>query len=169
MNILNVILFMVGYYYLVDAGYTNGEGFLAPYRATRYHLSEWEEGRLAPTTHEEYFNMKHSRARNIIERCFGLLKKRWAILRSPSFYPIKTQCRIISACCLLHNLIRREMPVDPLEEPMNETNGGDSAEAQEMGGPPNIISSIESSNQWTEWRDNLAKHMFDEWRVNGNE
>ncbi|CAB4298680.1 unnamed protein product [Prunus armeniaca] len=28
-------------YYLVDAGYTNGPGFLAPYRGTRYHLSEW--------------------------------------------------------------------------------------------------------------------------------
>ena len=28
---------------------------------------------------------------------------------STSFYPIKTQCRIITACCLLHNLIRREM------------------------------------------------------------
>ena len=29
----------LGCYYLVDAGYTNGEGFLAPYRGTRYHLS----------------------------------------------------------------------------------------------------------------------------------
>ena len=26
-----------GKYYLVDAGYTNGPGFLAPYRSTRYH------------------------------------------------------------------------------------------------------------------------------------
>ncbi|XP_028793577.1 uncharacterized protein LOC114749250 [Neltuma alba] len=34
-----------GQYYLVDAGYTNCEGFLAPYRGQRYHLSEWREGR----------------------------------------------------------------------------------------------------------------------------
>ncbi|KAL9412150.1 hypothetical protein AB3S75_045717 [Citrus x aurantiifolia] len=33
-----------GYYYLVDAGYTNVEGFLAPYRGTGYHLSEWRDG-----------------------------------------------------------------------------------------------------------------------------
>ncbi|CAL8164155.1 unnamed protein product [Prunus armeniaca] len=33
-----------GYYYLVDGEYTNGEGFLTPYRGTRYHLSEWREG-----------------------------------------------------------------------------------------------------------------------------
>ncbi|XLR58050.1 hypothetical protein S83_008722, partial [Arachis hypogaea] len=26
-----------GNYYLVDAGYTNGPGFLAPYRGTHYH------------------------------------------------------------------------------------------------------------------------------------
>lgn len=32
---------IVGKYFLVDAGYTNGPGFLAPYRGTRYHLNEW--------------------------------------------------------------------------------------------------------------------------------
>ncbi|KAM1495672.1 hypothetical protein ACFX2K_030329 [Malus domestica] len=57
-----------------DGGYTNGEGFLAPYRGIPYHLSEWE-GR-TPSNKEEYFNMKHSKARNVIERCFGLLKGR---------------------------------------------------------------------------------------------
>ncbi|RVX10853.1 hypothetical protein CK203_018178 [Vitis vinifera] len=107
-----------GYYYLVDAGYTNGKGFLAPYRGQRYHLNDWREGHM-PTTHEEFFNMKHSATRNIIERCFGLLKLRWAILRSPCFYPIKTQYKIILACCLIHNLIKREMPMDPLEQELD--------------------------------------------------
>ena len=74
----------------MDASYTNDEGLLAPYRGTRYHLSEWRNG-YARISHEEYFNMKHASARNVIERCFGVLKMRWAILRSPSFYPIKTQ------------------------------------------------------------------------------
>ncbi|KAF7812029.1 protein ALP1-like [Senna tora] len=55
------------------------EGFLAPYRGQRYHLSEWREGR-NPTNPKECFNMRHSSARNVIERCFGMLKKRWAIL-----------------------------------------------------------------------------------------
>ena len=61
-------IFILGYYYLVDAGYTNGKGFLAPYRGQRYHLNEWREGHM-PTTHEEFFNMKHSTTRNVIERC----------------------------------------------------------------------------------------------------
>ncbi|XP_039020997.1 uncharacterized protein LOC120153044 [Hibiscus syriacus] len=65
-----------GCYYLCDAGYTNGEGFLAPYRGQRYYLNDWRE-RHQPTTPQEYFNMKHSQARNCIERCFGILKARW--------------------------------------------------------------------------------------------
>ncbi|KAL5552069.1 hypothetical protein UlMin_002245 [Ulmus minor] len=59
-----------GYYYLVDAGYSNCNGFLAPYRGQHYHLSEWTNGR-QPNNHQEFFNMKHSAARNVIEWCFG--------------------------------------------------------------------------------------------------
>ena len=59
------LFYLIGYYYLVDAGYTNGEGFLAPYQQTRYHLSEWLDG-CAPTNEQDYFNMKHASARNII-------------------------------------------------------------------------------------------------------
>ncbi|KAL5541120.1 hypothetical protein UlMin_043406 [Ulmus minor] len=114
-----------GYYYLVDAGYTNCNGFLVPYCGQRYHLSEWAHGR-QHNTHEEFFNMKYSAAQNVIEWCFGVLKNRWAILRSPSFYPIKTQNRIILVCCLLHNFIRREMRNDPydnvVDEPVEEFN-----------------------------------------------
>ena len=64
----------------------------------------------------ELYNMCHTKARNIIERAFAELKMRWAILRSASFYPIKTQVQQISACFLLHNYIRSDMPVDPLED-----------------------------------------------------
>ncbi|KAG8390267.1 hypothetical protein BUALT_Bualt01G0065900 [Buddleja alternifolia] len=62
-----------GSYYLVDAGYTNGEGFLAPFRGQRYHLNDWSEGH-QPSTPEEFFNMKHSSAKNIIERMYGDIK-----------------------------------------------------------------------------------------------
>ncbi|GMY25321.1 protein ALP1-like, partial [Fagus crenata] len=61
-------------YYLVAAGYTNGPGFLAPYRGTRYHLNEWTGNN--PETYKELFNLRHSVSRNVIERAFGLLKKR---------------------------------------------------------------------------------------------
>ncbi|KAL0446139.1 UNVERIFIED_CONTAM: hypothetical protein Slati_1741800 [Sesamum latifolium] len=63
-----------GKYYLCDNGYTNGDGFLAPYRGVRYHLREWDHGPMGPQNKEELFNLKHSSARNVIERTFGLLK-----------------------------------------------------------------------------------------------
>ncbi|KAL0355735.1 UNVERIFIED_CONTAM: hypothetical protein Sradi_4020400 [Sesamum radiatum] len=116
-------------YYLCDNGYTNGEGFLTPYGGVKYHLSEWDRGVAGPQIKQELFNLRHSSARNVIEHTFGLLKVRWAILRSHSFYPIKVQNRIIMACCFLHNVIRKEMPEDPLElelpeatEPVNDSS-----------------------------------------------
>ncbi|CAN1140399.1 hypothetical protein LINPERPRIM_LOCUS24812, partial [Linum perenne] len=65
------------------------EGFLAPYRGQRYHLQEWGIGRSRPRTTEELFNMRHSSARNTIERAFGILKMRWAILRDTTWFSPK--------------------------------------------------------------------------------
>ncbi|KAI3695280.1 hypothetical protein L1987_78275 [Smallanthus sonchifolius] len=148
-------------YYLVDAGYTNGEGFLAPFRGQRYHLNTWLNGR-RPETPEEYFNMKHSAARNVIERCFGVLKKRWAILRSPSFYPIKTQNKIILACCLMHNFIRREMTYDPFDDDEFIDTNND-ADDEDLGSHVEHITTIGTSNEWTNFRHSLATSMFNAW------
>ena len=48
----------------MDSGYTNGPGFLAPYRGTRYHLNLWRG--TAPTNSKELFNLRHSSARNTL-------------------------------------------------------------------------------------------------------
>ena len=151
---------------MCDAGYPNGEGFLTPYRGQRYHLNDWE---LPPETPEEFFNMKHSSCRNIIERAFGLLKGRWAILRGKSYYPVKIQCRIIAACCLLHNFIRREMHVDLFEqifeiESIEDNNDEDDDEEEEE--VPEHYTHIATSTAWSTWRDNLAREMFNQWRRN---
>ncbi|KAA0063753.1 putative nuclease HARBI1 [Cucumis melo var. makuwa] len=125
----------------------------------RYHLSKWRGGGNAPTTTQEFFNIKHSSAQNVIEREFGLLKGRWAILRGKSYYPVDVQCRTIMACCLLHNLINREMTnseiIDDLDEADSTyaTTGGDE------------INYIEASNEWSEWRDQLAHTMFSDWEL----
>jgi len=61
-------------YFLVNEKYTNGLGFLTPYRRTRYHLNEWVGN--TPQNYKELFNSCHSTAKNVIERSFGILKKR---------------------------------------------------------------------------------------------
>ncbi|KAL8492241.1 hypothetical protein ACS0TY_023760 [Phlomoides rotata] len=48
-------------------------------------------GTSTPHNKEKYFNMKHSKASKCIEKLFGILKKRWGIFRSASFYPIKVK------------------------------------------------------------------------------
>ncbi|XP_047332017.1 putative nuclease HARBI1 [Impatiens glandulifera] len=157
----------VGCYYLTDSGYCNAKGFLVPYRGQRYHLKEFDGHR--PETPEEYFNMKHSKARNVIERCFGLLKGRWKILASPSFFTIQIQVRIIMACCLLHNLIRKYMSVDPqesiIEEEEEENNDEESDDDEEV----EHITQINPSNEWLEFRNNMATNMYNMWSTRSNE
>ncbi|XP_023737574.1 protein ANTAGONIST OF LIKE HETEROCHROMATIN PROTEIN 1-like [Lactuca sativa] len=129
-------------YYLVDVGYTNGEGH-------------------QPTTPKELFNMRHSSARNVIERCFGILKARWGILRDNSYYPIDLKNKIIMACCLLHNYIRQEMTTDPFENHFELDEGtGDVS-----GGDYDNITSIGVSTEWTTFTNNLAQNIFDSWNT----
>ncbi|CAL5441606.1 unnamed protein product [Camellia sinensis] len=75
-----------GKYYLVDAGFTNMTGFLAPYRSERYHLDQFRGCRRHPNGYKELFNYRHSSLRNVIERSFGVLKNRFPILRSMPNY-----------------------------------------------------------------------------------
>ncbi|XP_073118092.1 uncharacterized protein [Elaeis guineensis] len=110
--------------------------------------------------HEDYFNMKHSAVRNCIERCFGILKTKWATMRTKSYYPVKTQCRVISACALLHNYIRGEMSIDPMEI---EAGEGDVQGANNM---IDYIDHVETNNAWSGWRNALAEEMFNNWMGN---
>ncbi|KAL0296201.1 UNVERIFIED_CONTAM: hypothetical protein Sradi_6672200 [Sesamum radiatum] len=146
-----------GNYYLCDNGYGNVEGFLTLYRGVRYHLKEWDRGYGGPQFPRELFNPRHASARNVIERTFGLLKTRWGILRSPSYYPIRVQNQIIVACCLLHNFVRMEMPDDPLEGKLP-----DEADMPVDHGVE-VVSTLDATPQWTFWRDALATDMYTEW------
>ena len=78
---------------------------------------------------------------------FGVLKLRSAILRNACFYLVKTQCKLVLACRHLHNLIKREMFVDPLEQELN-------VQDHQVVGEP--IATIEPSDQWSAYRRNLA-------------
>ncbi|XP_042009240.1 uncharacterized protein LOC121757834 [Salvia splendens] len=137
------------------------EGFITPYKGVRYHLKEWGPGTQAPQTPEELFNLKHTKARNVIERAFAVLKMRWGILRSPSFYPIDVQTGLIIACFLLHNFIRTNVEVDPCEDGLNtqpdERYGSDNDESVVP-----TINAVSPTALWTKKRDDLAAAMWGE-------
>ena len=52
----------------------------------------------------------------MIERCFGVLKARFAILKTVSNYRISRQRLIPIACCVLHNYIRQTSHSDRMFE-----------------------------------------------------
>ena len=105
-NILHIphinLHLIIGKYYVVDAGYPNRPGYLAPFKGTRYHVPDWRRGP-APSGEHEHFNHLHSSIRNAVERAFGVWKMKWRILLKMPSFPLDKQKMIVVAC--LHNFI----------------------------------------------------------------
>ena len=97
----------------------------------------------------------------MIERSFAVLKMRWGILRSASFYPIEVQTGLIIACFLLHNFIRDQMAVDPIEEELG-THDDDGDETDQEQAAVDHINSVEPSAAWNRKRYDLARAMWEE-------
>ncbi|XP_028094950.1 uncharacterized protein LOC114294960 [Camellia sinensis] len=74
------------------------------FRSQRYHLQEFHGRHYSRP--KELFNHRHSSLRNVIERTFGVLKKRFPILRSMPNYKSTRQGPLMIACCVVHNWIR---------------------------------------------------------------
>ncbi|XP_064414852.1 putative nuclease HARBI1 [Latimeria chalumnae] len=81
---------------------------------------------------QQRYNRVHTRARNAIERCFGVLKMRFRCLDhtggSVPMTPGRV-CKLRVVCCMLHNITRRRqlpLPEDiPLERDEQEDAGQD--------------------------------------------
>ncbi|KAJ7958031.1 DDE_4 domain-containing protein [Quillaja saponaria] len=69
---------LVGKYYLVDAGYPQLASYLRPYKGQRYLLFEFLHVN-RPSGYQEIYNHAHSSLRSVIERKFGVWKRRWKI------------------------------------------------------------------------------------------
>ncbi|XXG82524.1 hypothetical protein AAC387_Pa10g0452 [Persea americana] len=145
-----------------DADYANTRGFLAPFRGVRYHLKEWSTTQ-APKTEHELFNLRHAKLRNIVERTFAVLKQRFALLQTPPRYPIKTQVKIVVACCVVHNFICRwnlydELFKEALNEMMEDVDIND--EQDHDIEEDNVAGPSDADRQFmTNFRENLSKDM----------
>ena len=104
--------------------------------------------------------MKYA-VRNVNKMTFGLLKIHWKILSNPSSYNIITQRHIINACCLLHNFIRREMTEDLAMDEFNNLMMEESTEDD-----IDIITAIDPTNEWAQFRLDMAIDMFNTWQSN---
>ncbi|XLS74164.1 hypothetical protein HN51_031029 [Arachis hypogaea] len=96
---------VLGKCYLGDIRFMLKPGILTPYRGVQYHLKEYSIHE--PQNPKELFNNRHSSSRNVIERCFGVLKKRFPVIAGDTkpYYLFETMRDIFLACCILHNFL----------------------------------------------------------------
>ena len=125
------------------------------YRGIRYHLKEQRLSSQKPTNYKELFNLRHASLRNVIERIFGILKRKYQILRRAPEYLFETQTRIIIACCALHNFVRSI-----------EGEAADTLLATESQAPLEDLqpvvaypSSMVSSKKMDKFRDDIVKRI----------
>lgn len=150
----------VDMYYLCDAAYTHTRGFLTPYRGTRYWLRTYRSNRATNT--KERFNHAHAKLRNVIERTFGVLKKRFPILCKMPSYDFDTQRDIVIACMAIHNFLRRVSRNDQLFRQAEEDDeNGVEEDPEPPHAPPShsAIFSTQAQNFMTNLRDNIAGQL----------
>ncbi|XP_028057106.1 uncharacterized protein LOC114261098 [Camellia sinensis] len=100
-----------GRYYLVDSGYSNKKGFLAPYKGSHYHQPHFQ--RQKPRNRDELFNRAHTSLQSVIERTFGAWKSRWRFLHNMPRFDFRTVLvPLVAASMALHNFIRRNCEDD---------------------------------------------------------
>jgi len=91
---------------VVDSAYSQEQGFVGPYRGKyRKHIDQFKGVDRRKLNDKEQFNYAHSKIRNVVERTFGVCKKRWKILKSIPFYEREKQVQIIVACFALNNWV----------------------------------------------------------------
>ncbi|KAM6566134.1 protein ALP1-like [Cannabis sativa] len=152
-----------GEYYVVDSGFPCTKGFLPPYRGERYHLQEYNNGGNRPRGKKELFNYRHSSLRNVIERCFGVLKARFPILKMMPRYKLSRQTLIVIACCTLHNFIRQRTHHDHMfreweEKEFEEEDNTERASTSVSRSEVNL--SDESAAAMARSRDRIAQAMW---------
>lgn len=144
-----------GKFMLGDCGYALSSTVLTPHRGVRCHLKEFQAANAGgPRNAKELFNLKHSSLRNVVERSFGVIKKRFPILVvMPSFH-FPYQCELVSCCVLIHNFIRRnQLYLDEFDEEDEIV-----VEAQEHDPVVEEVGLV--GNALNAWRDDIGNRMW---------
>ncbi|KAK5644374.1 hypothetical protein RI129_005674 [Pyrocoelia pectoralis] len=131
---------------LGDCGYANRSYLLTPL--------------IAPATAaEQLYNESHIRTRNSIERCFGVLKRRFPVLAYGCRLKTETILTVIVATAVLHNIAiqMREGNPPPLPE---EVDGHIFDELLADGQVPNIDYNIRGNGHGNAIRQQIILNYF---------
>jgi hypothetical protein len=148
-----------GRYFLADAGYANRDFLLSPYRGVRYHLREIRQVDRAPKDKWELFNYRHSSLRNVVERTFGVFKRRWRIFDRPHEFSIGAQVKLVYALAAVHNYINTFYPVE------DDNRSFEQLGEQELAVPKEepVDELAESDTNMNRKRDEIAGAMWEKY------
>src|ERR1700678_720514 len=114
-----------------------------------------------PKNKEELFHLPHFSFRNVIERIFGVLKRRFRILRLAPEYNMQIQAQIPAALCAIHNFISHHDPdKDEMEDFDDFDDGGDGDDGENDEHRAYNEEAIEPSVR----RDRIAQEMWDDYQ-----
>jgi hypothetical protein len=122
-------------------------------------LREWAQASDSrPSNPKELFNLRHSALRNIVERVFGVAKRKFKILRSQPEYPLTAQIKLVLALACVTNIIHSvegEDMFDTVDNNEDEPTEDELEAAQAM----------EGLNDWrakdaAKFRDDMAQQMW---------
>jgi hypothetical protein len=113
-----------------------------------------------PRNKEELFNLRHASARNIIERIFGVLKRRFRILLLAPEYNMNIQAQIPTALCAIHNFIRMHDP-EETDEMLLETQPSIDSEDSDSQFP--VMDMMRENTEASMRRDQIAQEMWEDY------
>ncbi|XP_064485996.1 putative nuclease HARBI1 [Ornithodoros turicata] len=102
------------YHLLGDAAYPLREYLITPYK---------DYGNLSEQ--QVQFNFVHSSTRVLIENTFGILKQCFRQLKGVELFTVEKVCRLITSCCVLHNICIDEGDILDNEDNTHSDNEAD--------------------------------------------
>lgn len=119
----------------------------------------------SPQTRQELFNLRHSSLRNVIERIFGVAKRRFRLMVAAPEYSPDTQAKVVLALCALHNFIRVHDPDDLDDQDWQEENERrpPMPSTADLGGRVNQA----ERDRATAKREKIAGDMWDDYVLRG--
>ena len=149
-----------GKYYLADAGYFNCDFLLIPYVGVRYHLKEQKNAGLKPENEKELFNLRHSQLRNVVERIFGVLKRRFLSMDSGAEFDISTQIQTQFGLTALYNFIVLHRQAD--DEDIYIAGAPSSNKA---GDTEPLKNTFSTGTRMNRFRDDIAAAMWRDYQA----
>ena len=92
-------------YWLKNTGYRNSKYIISLYCRVWYYLKEQQQADLRPNTAKELFNLHYTSLQNVIERIFGVVKRKFKVLGLVAEYSIDIQIYFVLSFITLYNFI----------------------------------------------------------------